>query len=83
MKESTPLFQVAIYSAIMGFGNGLFKSHNNGLVMKKIKKNQLGIAGSVNSLLRTVGMVFGITLSTTLLYKRMSHIIVYEVSSYI
>lgn len=83
VKESTPLFQVAIYSAIMGFGNGLFKSPNNGLVMKEIKKNQLGIAGSVNSLLRTVGMVFGITLSTTLLYNRMSHIIGYEVSNYI
>ena len=83
VKENTSLFQVAIYSGIMGLGNGLFKSPNNGLVMKEIKKSQLGIAGSVNALLRNVGMVFGITLSTTLLYNRMSHIIGYEVSNYV
>lgn len=83
VKENTSLFQVAIYSGIMGLGNGLFKSPNNGLVMKEIKKSQLGIAGSVNALLRNVGMVFGITLSTTLLYNRMSHMIGYEVSNYV
>lgn len=83
IKENTPLVYVAIYSAIMGFGNGLFKSPNNTLVMRNIKKERLGSAGGVNSLLRNVGMVFGIAFSTTLLYDRMSNIIGYQVSNYI
>lgn len=83
VKLDTPLYLVGIYSGIIGFGNGLFKSPNNGLVMKDIKRVELGIAGSVNSLLRNVGMVFGITISTTLLYDRMSTMLGYRVSSYV
>lgn len=83
VKIDTPLYLVGLYSGIIGFGNGLFKSPNNGLVMKDIKPSELGIAGSVNSLLRNAGMVFGITISTTLLYDRMSAMLGYRVSSYV
>jgi len=83
VKEGTSIWILGIYSVIMGVGNGIFKSPNNSLVMAEIKKNELGIAGSVNSLLRNLGMVFGYTLATTLLYDRMSYKIGYQVDNYI
>lgn len=83
VKEGTSIWLLGIYSVVMGVGNGIFKSPNNSLVMAEIKKNELGIAGSVNSLLRNLGMVFGYTLATTLLYDRMSYKIGYQVDNYI
>ena len=83
INEGTPLWYVGVYNAIMGIGNGMFKSSNNSLVMARIPKEKLGIAGSVNSLFRNVGMTFGFTLATTLLYDRMSKMLGYKVSNYI
>jgi hypothetical protein len=51
--------------------------------MSTVPKHNLGIAGSVNALVRNVGMVFGVSFSTTLLYNRMSYKIGYKVSSFV
>jgi len=40
--------------------------------MSKVPRTQLGSAGSVNSLVRNVGMVVGITIATTILFQVMS-----------
>ena len=69
--------------AILGFGNGLFQSPNNAIVMSLVPRSKLGIAGSVNALVRNMGMVFGIAFSVSLLYNRMSHSVGYRVVSFI
>jgi EmrB/QacA subfamily drug resistance transporter len=83
MNESTPLWNIMIFIAVMALGNGMFQSPNTSLIMSTVPKNKLGIAGSVNALIRNLGMVFGISFSTMLLYNRMSSRIGYHVVSYI
>ena len=43
----------------------------------------LGVAGSINALVRNLGMIFGTTLSVSLLYGRMSSILGYRISDYV
>ncbi|MGL5478682.1 MAG: MFS transporter, partial [Clostridium sp.] len=83
VKETTPLWLIGVYSGIMGVGNGMFQSPNNSLVMSTVDRSKLGIAGSVNALVRNVGMIFGVTLGTTLLYSKMSSTLGYTVTSYV
>ncbi|WP_209796611.1 MFS transporter [Clostridium moniliforme] len=83
IHEATPIWLVGIYSIVMGLGNGMFQSPNNTLVMSTVNKNKLGIAGSVNALVRNLGMIFGVTLGTTLLYSKMSNMLGYTVTNYI
>lgn len=83
LNEQSSLLNLVIFIAIMSIGNGLFQSPNNSLIMSTVPRNKLGIAGSVNALVRNLGMVCGIALSTTLLYNRMSHKIGYQVTDYV
>lgn len=69
--------------AVLGIGNGLFQSPNNSLVMSSVPRYKLGIAASINGLIRNLGMVFGIAFSLTLLYNRMSYKIGYSVNSFV
>jgi EmrB/QacA subfamily drug resistance transporter len=71
------------FIAVMTLGNAMFQSPNNSLVMSTVDRDKLGIAGSINALVRNLGMVFGISLSTTLLYSFMSTKIGYHVTGYI
>nr|WP_236619593.1 MFS transporter [Bacillus sp. 1NLA3E] len=64
---------VGLLVAMLGMGSGLFQSPNNSLVMSTVPRFQLGIAGSVNSLIRNVGMVVGISVATTTLFTVMSN----------
>lgn len=72
-----------IFIAVMTLGNAMFQSPNNSLVMSTVDRDKLGIAGSINALVRNLGMVFGISLSTTLLYSIMSKKMGYHVTGYI
>lgn len=83
LNEHTSLWTMTIFITIMSLGNGLFQSPNNSLIMSTVPKNKLGIAGSVNALIRNLGMVFGISFSTALLYNRMSYKMGYHVTNYI
>ena len=51
--------------------------------MSSVAPNHLGIAGSINSLARNLGMVFGLSLSTTILYSVMSQKAGFKVVGYI
>lgn len=77
------IFVMAVYISFMAVGNGLFQSPNNSLVMSTVPKSKLGIAGSINALVRNLGIIFGISTSTTLLYNRMSSKIGYKVINYV
>lgn len=83
LNENSTLLSMIIFIGMMSIGNGLFQSPNNSLVMSTVSKDQLGIAGSVNALIRNLGMVCGIALATTLLYNRMSVKVGYRVTDYI
>ncbi|MFD2333419.1 MFS transporter [Cohnella sp. GCM10020058] len=72
LDEGSSVALAGTWMALLGLGSGLFQSPNNSLVMSKVPKTQLGIAGSINALIRNVGMVAGITLATTTLFGVMS-----------
>jgi hypothetical protein len=72
LQASSSILLVGSLVAILGLGNGLFQSPNNSLVMSSVPRSQLGIAGSINSLIRNIGMVVGIAVATTTLFSVMS-----------
>lgn len=83
LNENSNLILLVVFISIISLGNGMFQSPNNSLVMSTVPKSKLGIAGSINALVRNVGMVVGVSLSTSLLYNRMSYKIGYHVTGYI
>jgi len=83
LKENSNFYLISIFIGLLAVGNGLFQSPNNSLVMSLVPKNKLGIAGSINALLRNIALTLGIVLSTTILHKSMSKKIGYEVSNFI
>ncbi|USB34860.1 MFS transporter [Paenibacillus sp. YPG26] len=72
LHQGSSIGWVGLWTALLGVGNGLFQSPNNSLVMSKVPRTQLGAAGSINSLIRNIGMVVGITVATTTLFSVMS-----------
>lgn len=83
LDEKASIAMIILYIVVMAMGNGMFQSPNNSLVMSTVSKDKLGIAGSVNSLIRNLGMVIGTSLATLLLYNRMSYKIGYRVVDYV
>ncbi|AXX65360.1 MFS transporter [Bombilactobacillus bombi] len=81
LHTSMGLFIVSV--AFMGLGNGIFSSPNNSLVMSSVATKDLGIAGSINSLSRNLGMVIGISSATTILFAAMSHNYGHHVTTYL
>ncbi|MGL4989908.1 MAG: MFS transporter [Sarcina sp.] len=83
IKATTPLYIVIFFLFIMGIGSGIFQSPMNSIVMSSVDKTKLGIAGSVNSLVRNLGMIIGITFGTSLLYSLMSKKLGFTVRGFI
>ncbi|WP_035790230.1 MFS transporter [Clostridium beijerinckii] len=83
LNVGSSLLVMIIFIGIMSIGMGLFQSPNNSLIMSTVPKDKLGIAGSVNALVRNLGMVCGIALATTLLYSMISFKIGYRVTDYV
>lgn len=83
LHQGSEIWIMVVFVAVMSAGNGLFQSPNNSLIMSSVPMNRLGIAGSINALVRNLGMVFGISFSTALLYNRMGHKLGYNVNSFI
>lgn len=83
LNEKSPVSMLMLFIVIMTIGNGVFQSPNNSLIMSTVPKDKLGIAGSVNALIRNLGFVVGTSVATLLLYNRMSYKIGYRVIDYI
>ena len=49
LDMNSPIWYYVIATAIMGLGNALFQSPNNTMVMSSVEKQDLGVAGSMNS----------------------------------
>jgi len=73
LHQGSAVALVCMLTAMLGISSGLFQSPNNSLVMSTVKRTQLGIAGSINALVRNVGMVVGISIATSTLFGVMSH----------
>lgn len=80
---NTSLIVVGVLVGLLSLGSGIFQSPNNSLIMSTVEKNELGIAGSINGLVRNLGTTTGIALSTSILYSRMSSKLGYKVSGYV
>lgn len=83
LNEHSFLINVALCIVLIALGQGIFQPANNSLIMSTVPKDKLGIAGSVNSLVRNLGQMVGITLSTTILYNFMSLKIGHRVIDYV
>ncbi|MFS0781972.1 MFS transporter [Bacillus sp. 1P06AnD] len=83
IDQETSLAYFILTAALLGAGVALFQSPNNSIIMSSVKRSELGIAGSLNSLARNVGMVMGVALSTTSLYYAMSEKAGYKIKTYI
>lgn len=82
-NETTWLFKIISFMGLMSLGQAVFQPANNTLVMSNCPKEKLGIAGSINSLVRNLGQIAGITISTTVLYAFMGHKYGLKVTGYI
>lgn len=83
LNQKSSITFVIGFVSVIALGNALFQPSNNSLIMSSVPKNKLGIAGSVNSLTRNLGQIFGVTLATSFLYACMSHKIGYHITDYI
>jgi len=83
LHEGSSILNLAIWIILLGASSGLFQSPNNSIIMSTVEKKQLGIAGSINSLVRNLGMVVGISLATSILFSIMSMRAGYHVTALI
>ncbi|MFQ4260476.1 MFS transporter, partial [Clostridioides difficile] len=83
LKESSAIILFVIYISIISIGQAIFQPANNALIMSSCSRSKLGVVGSINSLVRNLGQVIGITISTTLLYNFMSIKAGYRVNDYV
>lgn len=83
LRENSTLPGMVLFIGTMSVGMGIFQSPNNSLIMSTVSRDKLGVAGSINALVRNLGMVCGIALATTLLYSMMSVKIGYRVTDYV
>ena len=72
MTLNTSLVLTGFVYGFLGLGNALFQSPNTSLIMFSIPRNKLGVAGSINALVRNAGFIFGVLLATTALFASMS-----------
>lgn len=66
LETTATLPAVFLHLAVLGLGMGLFQSPNNSSMMEVVPKPKLGIAGSINALMRNVGMATGIAYSMSI-----------------
>jgi MFS family permease len=64
--SSSPALAAACL-ALLGIGSGIFGSPNTKIIMTHAPADKLGIAGSINSLARNLGMATGITLAVAII----------------
>ncbi|HEY5556092.1 MFS transporter [Acetobacterium sp.] len=83
LTEQSTMMTMVVFIVVISVGMGLFQSPNNSMIMSTVGRHQLGIAGSINALVRNMGMVGGIALATTLLYGSMSSELGYRVTDYV
>lgn len=72
LNEKSIIPVLVAFVVIIATGNGMFQSPNTSMIMSTVPSDKLGVAGSINALVRNIGIALGVSLSTTLLYTIMS-----------
>ncbi|WP_334328869.1 MFS transporter [Companilactobacillus sp. HBUAS59699] len=80
---NTGLWFILLFIGLNGLGNGLFQAPNNTMIMSSVEPKDLGIAGGLNALARNLGMIIGVSVSTTVLFLSMSNFYGKSVTTYI
>ncbi|KRK80696.1 MFS transporter [Companilactobacillus nodensis] len=80
---STSLWFILLFIGLNGLGNGLFQAPNNTMIMSSVDPKDLGIAGGLNALSRNLGMIIGVSFSTTILFLSMSGFYGKSVTTYV
>lgn len=83
IRADSPQWWVIVVLLLQGASMGAFQSPNNALIMETVERKYLGIAGSVNSLIRNMAFVLGTSVATIILFVSMSHQLGYTVRTYL
>lgn len=83
LTEEMSLWYFLTGMAMVALGSSLFQSPNTSLIMSTVPKDKLGTAGSINGLVRNLGMAFGISISTLILYTMMSSKLGYMTTDFV
>jgi MFS family permease len=83
LNEHFEPVKLVVIIAVMALGNGMFQSPNNSLVMSSVPRERVGVAGSINALVRNLGLVVGVSVSTLILYGVMSSKLGYSVTTFV
>jgi len=70
---TTPYWQVALGSALLGVGNGLFMSPNTSAIMSSVPEERRGVASALRNVLFNLGMTLSLNISVLLLSSRLSY----------
>ncbi|PLJ78453.1 MFS transporter [Infirmifilum sp. SLHALR2] len=70
---STPYWQVALGSVLLGVGNGLFMSPNTSAIMSSVPEVRRGVASALRNVLFNLGMTLSLNISVLLLSSRLSY----------
>ncbi len=66
LSVATPQVHIVAILLLLGLGIGMFNPPNNADLLSSVPQERLGNASAMMGLTRTVGMVFGVALSTTI-----------------
>lgn len=66
LGESSGFVGIALRIGLVGVGMAMFQSPNNSSIMGAVARTELGVAASVNALVRNLGMITGIALGVAL-----------------
>jgi len=64
LKQDTPILQIVIYLAVLGFGFALFSSPNMNAIMGSVEKRHLGIASGATGTMRVLGQMLSMGIAT-------------------
>ena len=67
LPSNSPVIYIAFISLFNGASNGLWMAPNTSETLEDIDRNSQGIISAFNALIRNVGSVIGISISTTLI----------------
>lgn len=66
LGPDSSLVSIGAIVGLLGLGTATFQSPNNSSIMGSVPRERLGVAGSINSLFRNLGMVSGTTFAVAI-----------------
>ncbi|MEZ0345601.1 MAG: MFS transporter [Infirmifilum sp.] len=69
----TQYLYIALGSALLGAGNGMFISPNSSAIMSSVPEQRRGVASAIRNVLFNIGMTISLNISVLLLSSRLSY----------